>query len=239
MDNRAEIASVPEDIQRLVKTTTNAINLRVDMLKSNYKPGPWVEEVPQFEIPILDEKYENHNPYFTIGCRIDGEGNEIVKQTATLCIVFSSTLTDSGSADKKDFPKSCCAQSHPTERRVVRRFHFDYQPRDKIFPKYHMQYGGKLGGLNRLGPVHYCIEDFMEEPRIPYYPMDFVLLMDMSIREFVTEFKKWPADGNWMKIVKKSDLIWRTNYVADIHDLLQRSGLATIHQHIYEYPHDY
>jgi hypothetical protein len=143
------------------------------------------------EIPIFDEDLKNHYPTFIIGGTIKGNKHQIKEFSFSVCLVF---ITDKVSYEKRretvsegaKCEDSCCLPAYCDAKRIVRRFHFDYQPQHGPDLKFHMQIGGEFSSAYNPHPFHYCSEHFLEKPRIPCEPWDFLFLFDCMIKQFDT-----------------------------------------------------
>ena len=189
------------------------ICLVVTKMKGYTGRGTEKIEIPLFEIPILDLKLKGHNPTFLIGGWLAFEDGELIGYSYLVSVVF---LTESDHQQKyakhgkrNINAQSCCLHNRPNTKRIVRKIHFDYdQTLEEIELKKHMQIGGKFPEhhLSDLAHAnfHFCSEHYLEEPRIPIPPYDFVLLLDLMIRQFHTPFDEWKNEGDWRKIVEES-----------------------------------
>ena len=206
-------------------------------LKSD-NPSKWHFEVPQLEIPVLDEKLRSQHPTALVGGITEAEGGEVTYSSLSICITFT---TETGTADSGAITDtssglnlcSCCLPACENRKRIVRRFHFDHQPDESNKPPSHIQYGGVFPENNTTLGWHYCLEHFLENPRLHYLPMDLVLLLDLVTREFNTPLRKWTHELAWTNLVLKSQNIWWSEYWDWIARHLSRHNGPTFHQTIY------
>lgn len=168
-------------------------------------------EIPIFEIPITDPKLHGHNPTFLIGGWMEFQEGILTGYSYLVSIVFSTEAEHkrkySEHTERGLNAQSCCLYRKPHTKRVVRKIHFDYdQNREQIDLKKHMQIGGKFPESTDIAHAdfHYCSEHFLEEPRIPIPAFDFILLLDLMIRQFQTPLDTWKDEGEWNKIVEDS-----------------------------------
>ena len=194
--------------------------------------GDWQLDIPQIEICIRNQKYLSHCPSILIGGTIKGKNDEIIDQKITVCISFKDKKPARQVASHVNID-SCCLNIYGDGdwRRIIRRFHFDFQLDEK--PIYHIQYGGKFKEEDHLGKCHYCLESFLEEPRIHYFPMDLVLILDLFIRQFDTDLSKLIEKDEWKGYVRKSQDIWLKDYCNDLSMLCNRNTSETIIENLY------
>jgi len=188
-------------------------------------PSKWKKQFPKLEIPIESSDLTHHNPVLIIGGVIEGNGCEITFSSLSFCISFA---TDSSYQVKSS--DSCCLKSQGNQRRIVRRFHFDYQPQSKGHPVSHLQYGGKFPTVPEYSAYHYCIEDFIENPRFHYPPIDIVLLLDMLLNEFPTSLSRLSSEREWRGYVLKSQNLWWKGYVDDLKACVSNPQGKTFHE---------
>lgn len=197
----------------------------------------WSINITPFEIPIKNLKLRSHQPTFLIGGVIIGRGDEITWSSLSVCVTFTSKSSRTlGTNVDEGCPglnvSSCCISHCDNKKRIVRRFHFDYQPHERDKPTSHLQYGGKVPGV--LFPdIHYCLEHFLENPRIHYPPMDLVLILDVMLREFDTPITKIKEEPNWKSLVKKSQELWWKDYYTLCYQYCSTNQKETIHERMY------
>lgn len=173
-------------------------------------------EIPLFEIPITDLKLKGHNPTFLIGGWMEFQEGILTGYSYLISITFSTEAEHkrkySHHAEREINAQSCCLHRKPHTKRIVRKLHFDYdQCREQTNLKTHIQIGGKFPENSDIAyaDFHYCSEHFLEEPRIPIPTFDFILLLDLMIRQFHTPLETWKEEGAWNKIVEDSRRIVR------------------------------
>jgi hypothetical protein len=195
--------------------------------------GNWKLEIPQIEIRIQGPKYNSHCPSILIGGTIKGKDEEIIDQKLSACISFQDKKPERKQVKGHINIDSCCLNAYGDGdwRRIIRRFHFDFQPEKK--PTYHVQYGGIFKEEDHLGKCHYCLESFFEEPRIHYFPMDLVLIFDLFIRQFDTELSKLINKDEWKGFVRKSQKIWLKDYCNNLSYLSNKDTGQTIIENLY------
>lgn len=169
--------------------------------------------IPQIEIPILNDSLKQCNRTILIGGVINSSGGIIQHSSFSLCITFSSNVPDDPVNGDEEDKSSCCLINYATTKRIVRRFHFDHQPYEKKRPPAHLQYGGNFPGTGVSGiEWHYCIDD-LDNPRIHYFPMDFVLVLDLAINDFKTPLSGLAREPEWKELVQQSQQIWWRGYL--------------------------
>jgi hypothetical protein len=164
--------------------------------------------IPVIEIPILDSDIKRHNPTLLISGEIEGDKKTLRRFSFAICITFTSPKCEDGSVVSKDTLKSdsCCIKNHSGKKRVIRRFHFDYQPYDHKEPLVtHFQFGGIFPGGVYSHELHYCLEPFLEKPRIPCDPWDYVKLLNCLITQFDTPLNQWKKETYWNGLVRAND----------------------------------
>jgi len=175
--------------------------------------------IPLIEIPIFDEENklnekiaEKHKGTFLIGGRMNFEKGKLVYYSFSICIVFATVNHQRQPFGSQALNiESCCLDTCKNEKRIIRRIHFDYQPKDHPANSVHMQIGGEFPrGESNFQTLHYCLDHFLERPRFPCDKRDFVSLFDYMIHEFETPLKKWRDDGQWKKLVDKSQELLKT-----------------------------
>ncbi len=229
--NNSEFASLSSDQIRFVNSAFSKLKGTSDR--------EWSIEIPQLEIPISEKQLAEHHPTLLIGGKIEGKGNEITFSSLSVCITFTTESpnpvgpTGTSSYTKSLNVSSCCLNQNRNTKRIVRRFHFDYQPSESDKPVSHFQYGGKFPESERYKDCHYCLEHFLKNPRFHYPPMDLVLLLDLMIREFETPLDKWKYENNWNALVFKSQELWWKDYWNKLAGYLNNPGGHTFHERIY------
>ncbi|MCL5962683.1 MAG: hypothetical protein M1358_25800, partial [Chloroflexi bacterium] len=166
---------------------------------SKLKPahrGVFRFDIPQAEIPILDYDLQPHEPTILIGGIIEFNGDAVIRSSLAVSIAFVTAAASPGSpattlAETSLNVPSCCIGGCGSAKRIVRRFHFDFQPGERTKPFSHLQYGGKFPEDDQTREWHYCLEHFLEPPRWHSLPMDLALLLDLIIREFATPLSNW------------------------------------------------
>ena len=197
---------------------------------------PWEVEIYQLCIPFSSKSIvKKHNPELLLGFEANGEGERVLKQRTSLCISFYSEdgayKQNIGTANTV----SCCFEKCKAAnfRRIVRRFHFDYQPFDNVKPDFHIQYGGKFKEDHGLGACHYCLEHFIDEPRLFFPPMDLVLVFDLMLHAFKTDLDKIKGETDWKGIVRKSQQYLWNGYWQKLDSTSKSKTGNTVHESLY------
>lgn len=229
--NNSDFATLPHDQVKLIGTAYFGLKGAPDQ--------EWTAMIPQLEIPILNDKLTKHSPCMLIGGTIGGQESQTTFSSLSVCILFASSADNE--EDYEDQPTSdsllnvpsCCLNVCGETRRIVRRFHFDFQPGGKVRPLSHIQYGGKFPKDERFGDCHYCLEHFLENPRFQFPQMDLVLLLDMIIREFQTPLEKWKEEKDWKGLVLVSQALCYRDYWNIMAGYLNNPNGRTLHERIY------
>jgi hypothetical protein len=208
-------ANLNADPNRVASAVLSSLKVGQESRKQGLKIS-----IPQLEIPIVDKRDEKdtkgnnlqkkHRATFLIGGNMELYGSEVKSYSFSVCITFSTSDSQNpsflprGSSNRSYNDDSCCLTKCGGSKRVVRRIHFDYQPEEHPERPLHFQIGGKFPGDSSYSAIHYCLEHFLEKPRIPCKPEDFLCLLDFMIREFNTPLEIWRKDPQWGKLVKRS-----------------------------------
>jgi hypothetical protein len=195
------------------KMVASLIYSRLSELKEQKSVN--IVPLPILEIPILDDHRqttenekiaEKHQATFLIGGRMVFREGILEYYSFSICIVFATIDYYRPPFGKTINRESCCLGPCKDNKRIVRRIHFDFQPKDHPKNPYHMQIGGEFPNNERnYQNLHYCFEHFLGRPRLPYEKIDFVRLLDYMIREFNTPLIKWRKDPQWKKLVGESN----------------------------------
>jgi len=150
---------------------------------------------PPWIIPIEgDENFRNRSAYLLISGKVGVKNSEFTFYSFSLCIVI--------------------------DNRIARRFHFDVATGSSKIPKpkCHMQYGGKAFEVSSLPHLNYDLDPWIEKPRFPFPPLDFILLLDLIFRQFGTSIgHKFVEERFWKKLVKDSERLRLNDYYYQIH----------------------
>jgi hypothetical protein len=139
---------------------------------------------------------------------------------------------------------SCCEANCRGINRIVRRFHFDTDGgiKDTLETKSHVQFGGicheETAIREQIGKsVHYCLDNKLDIPRLPYPPIDIILLFDILIRQFETEINKdFVGKSEWIHIVRTTEDFRLKNYYREISNYYQKkeTGRADSRKTLFE-----
>lgn len=232
ISNNSEFVTVLKDQIRFVYSAYSK-------LRGNRR-NEWDLEFPQLEIPISNgEIAKHHHPTLLIGGKIEGKGEEIMRSSFSACITFETISSPpAGSTNGLSHMRSlnipsCCLNVCQNKRRIVRRFHFDFNSRNHKKPTSHFQYGGKFPENEQYKDWHYCLEYFLEKPRFHYPPMDLVLLFDLLLWEFETPLKKLIEEPFWKSLVVVSQNWWWKDYWNKAAGYLNNPDGRTFHERVY------
>jgi hypothetical protein len=164
---------------------------------------------PPWIIPIRGKKgyFENEKAALVVGGEITATNSVFSKYNFFMSIIRSHNNSDDRMYD------SCCEEQKKGDNRIVRRFHIDTGEGKELTlePKSHVQFGGlcheKQAIENYYGkPLHYCLDNKLDIPRMPYPPFDIILLLDLVLRQFETAIEKgFVEKAEWRKFVKGSE----------------------------------
>ncbi len=136
-----------------------------------------------------------------------------VEYLSTNCRIFLGTLIKKHSSQDKICWMThylCIAENTGTIWKILRKFHFDYVTKDKMHPRFHLQYGGELTPamkINGMGEEH--IEPLLpkvRQPRIFSTPVTTALLMNTLFYEFYSEDTNSIREGQaWQKIIRENE----------------------------------
>ncbi len=110
-----------------------------------------------------------------------------------------------------------------TPSKILRKFHFDYDPPDTQHrfphPVIHLQYGGKLSEkLKPLGLTSDHLDIGMEKPRLCYFPMSLALLINLVLIDFPDENSiKLCGTSEWRNLIRKNEDIVLKPFFANCH----------------------
>ena len=96
------------------------------------------------------------------------------------------------------------------EKKLLRKFHFDYDPlnqNSKSHPLFHLQYAGKLTPrLKEKGIEDNQLESWLSEPRLFYFPLSLALLINLIWKEFPSlKTSKLSETSEWRCLVKRNE----------------------------------
>ncbi len=223
----AEFRSINEERYATI-TGSPAASIAVAYAKLKSETGNNFHcNIPLIEIPVLNKKLNQHHPTIIIGGVITGDKKSITRSSFAFWVTFQTE----GLITPGD---SCCRVSQKTGKRIVRKFHFDLQPGNQKIPPSHLQYGGNPpnsipNGMNS----HYCLEPFLENPRIQYFPMDYLLVLDLALREFDTPLNDMVEERSWNNLVSKSQKVWWVNYVSLVNAVMAKDKCC-LHEIAYQ-----
>ena len=192
-------------------------------LKSQKDNNNWSLSIsPNWEISLLDkedgfvkDESDQHKAFALIGGIVRVGGGRLLEYTFTLCLILRGDSEDTQIAGDCNVP-SCCLRNYRDRERIVRRFHFDIDTKNRSDrPTSHLQYGGGFAEDSFDRTLHYCLDHKIKKPRLPYPPMDFVLIFDLLMEQY--DNLKSLREENWGFLVKESEKILLHEYYAKIH----------------------
>ena len=199
---------------------------------------------PLWEIPIEDpDQFGDYQASLLVGGIVYVEDSALTNHSFSVCVsLYSPSLEDTQRAShmnfdsaEGDYPLSCCGRMFQDKKRIARRFHFDIDCETKSDkPTFHLQYGGKPSRNLLKDDIHYCLDPFIENPRIPYSPVNIVLLLDMLLREFDTPMgSKLIKEKDWKGLVRMSEKLLLKDYYVRMNSYFNESGGPTLCESLY------
>lgn len=153
--------------------------------------------------------------FAVIGGNVNVEDGEFQQYSFSLSLLVESDAELRGESESDDAEDPCCWEGSnnepPCHWRLARRLHFDIDlgdNDDESKPITHLQMGGnsQIEATPEGHQVHYCSSP-LDKPRVPYPPMDPVLLLHMLITQYPTISSA--NQGTWYDQVTSSEkLLW-------------------------------
>lgn len=154
--------------------------------------------------------------FAVIGGNVNVVAGKFKQYSFSLSILVRSDAELRGESESIDAEDPCCwafesNNEEPCEWRLARRFHFDIDlgdNDDESKPISHLQIGGNphIGKTPEGEQVHYCSSP-LDKPRVPYPPMDPVLLLHMLITQYPTISSA--NQGTWYdQVTSSEELLW-------------------------------
>lgn len=116
--------------------------------------------------------------------------------------------------------------------RIIRRFHFDVDTGAKAEeerPKCHMQYAGDAQNEIEHAAVTYDLDHWLIKPRLPFPPIDIVLLLDLMLRQMGTAIgRKLVEEPFWKSLVRESERFTIRDYYSQIDRYFGSSSKSTL-----------
>ncbi len=195
----------------------------------------WRLDIPYLRINanVSEQRSTPYDTYLLAGGQIRVDDSEIRRQTYSLCIVYA--LPQGGTPRAGD---SCCLHlgSSPV---LVRKIHFDqHHERDMTRdlgprPRSHMQLGGRFdqSKLYRAAPglvYHYCLDNELKVPRVPYPPLDLILFLDFVLRTFKTGASDEVKEQKWIEHLKDSVRAFLADYCRELHAIVGGHAVGSL-----------
>jgi len=159
--------------------------------------------------------FGDSDAFGVIGGNVNVEDGEFKQYSFSLSILVESGAELRSESDSNDAEDSCCWNGYEDEPgrdwRLARRLHFDIDlgnDDNESKPITHLQIGGnsQIQGTPEGHPVHYCSSP-LDKPRVPYPPMDPVLLLHMLITQYPTISSA--NQGTWYdQVTSSEELLW-------------------------------
>lgn len=189
-----------------------------DALKDFRDPTTWKLSVdPPWAIPILDDgrHFSKDEASLLLSGILTVEDSVFGMYTFVSSILFKSV---NNQAVTQIPLEEYAEHRHIYKDRLVRRFHFDLATgnNDTNKPLSHVQFGGNDRGCTQYT---YALSPRIGIPRIPYPPIDFIILFDMMLRQFKTKIHSGFYDSKeWINCVKKSEEM----RIKEYYDLIEK-----------------
>lgn len=212
------------DIEAGCPTIRNKASSVLQRIKQQHDGDNWSLKVGPWILPINenDDIFNVRKACLLIYGLIEARDSELDKSSFSVGIVLNPP--------REDNEMTCCDKLNKDQYRVARLFRFEFEEGniETSKPASHMHYGGKLPSYLSL-PYHNCLEDWIEKPRIPIPPLDFVLLFEIFLRQFNLGIKKKLfKESFWRKCIRKSERMLLTKYYTNVHICLSEDGEGTL-----------
>jgi hypothetical protein len=173
--------------------------------------APWT-----FELSGVRYRGQEDCIKIVMGAEIRTHGGRLLQQTVPICVVARPRCFSHG-------PPWCKQPAGQDGEAATRRLHFDYDADVTKWPKHHLQVGGNPQELRRAGSYYYAVAEDPSEPRVPAPALDFVLALDLVMRQFDTGLDL-PQEPGWRKLVIRSEELCLKPYFEVAHFELGRSN---------------
>ena len=159
--------------------------------------------------------FGDSDAFGVIGGNVNVEDGEFKQYSFSLSILVESGAELRGESDSDDTEDPCCWHGYDDEPRcdwrLARRLHFDIDignNDNESKPITHLQIGGnsQIQSTPEGHSVHRCSSP-LDKPRVPYPPMDPVLLLHMLITQYPTISSA--NQGTWYdQVTSSEELLW-------------------------------
>jgi len=195
--------------------TSKAQSLR-EMLQRRKKGKP-VEWEFSISNPLTFKFNDVSKLQVDVSCEIKGEGEDIKKQNIIIRVwSFDDKICYRQSIDATELKNKIEKEGG---RRVMIRFHIDQKASKAPEPLYHIH----MGGIPE-DSENYWFPKQIKVPRLPYYPLDLILLCEFILVNFFYEdsetLRKKPE---WIALVKKSEKLFLRPYLTESIDHIDNS----------------
>lgn len=180
--------------------------------------GPWI-----MPISDNDDNFGRRTACLVIYGTVMAKNSELSELSFTAGIVLNPP--------KETDEQTCCDNLNKDSYRVARLFRFEIGSGHKTTaePCSHMHYGGRPHQDLKQPPYHDCIEDWIEKPRIPVPPYDFVLLLELILRQFDLGIRrKLFEEEFWRFCIGESEKMIFAGYHKNAHLHFSGSGKCTL-----------
>jgi len=118
------------------------------------------------------------------------------------------------------------------EKKIIRKFHFDYAlasiKTNQQVPSYHLQYGGKISSQMKQDELDDSkLDKWLSVPRLNFHPINLALLLDLMLCEFkTTESDKISQTSEWRALILKNEKLISLHYYNSIASYLSSSAYS-------------
>lgn len=226
--NVFEFLATSPDIRRCAHGSIETIGKALSELKGikSSRREDWrFSLTPNIEFEISKNAFcgPPGRTHLVIGGQLNVEKGLLKDQSITVCVVTEAE----SELDEEQKRKHGCGTWDTSVRTVVRRFHFDFDPSQmqKDRPPIHLQYGGKFDPDHLASGFEYNYELFraIDLPRLPSPPYDFILLLDMLLKQFRVKVSGITQESRWRSLVRTSETLWLLPYFQKITEYLESS----------------
>jgi len=166
---------------------------------------------PNLRVPLSDGVLVNApgRGYLLIGGDVACERDGTVEQSIAVAMVVHE-------APETGLRGICCYEGFRSRHVVLRRIHWDITGSERAAgaPVVHLQVGGKPKSFPPIPDAqsHYCAGHWIEEPRMPSLPLDFVLVVDLLLRQVDSPLRELVQEPEWNAVRQKSSELWVVPY---------------------------
>jgi hypothetical protein len=187
------------------------------------------------QFPVLHNDVNRYYSYFSEAIKNPGKENfyfesEIEinlsakksKNRIGIANISAEIVTAENEFKRISYNLTIIDKSQPPSR-ILRKFHFDYDPlasnHKSPHPLIHLQYGGKLS--KKLGDQDLTVDHLdidTDKPRLCYFPLSLGLLINMVLIDFPDEkIEKLGGTAEWRDLIRKNEKIVLEPFFTNCH----------------------